>query len=360
MNLLALLERLSLRHKLILGFAVLLALSLVLGMQSLRIQSELKRELQQLYNQDLIGANHLHDVRVQLPHIVQALQRAVATSSADTRIASLRQLEAAEQQLQESLALAKPTVYRSENLERIAEVELLLERILQNGHDAMELAGQGRQGQALLLINGDEFQQLDNRADAALGHIVQVKQAALRDLVAELTRNAERGSLLTYILLLGGLALALMLAWLVSQSIRKPLERVRNAVDQLTAGHLDQPIPHTDLQNETGDLARAIAKLQIESRQLERQRWIKAQVSLVQVDLQQAETPEELGRFVLRRIVPMLGACQGVLYVLYEGASHLQLLGGYAVDGDSPPATQVALGEGLLGQCALDRQAHSF
>ncbi|WP_394558315.1 response regulator [Aquipseudomonas alcaligenes] len=360
MNLLPLLERLPLRHKLILGFAVLLVLSLVLGMQSLRIQSELKRDLHQLYNQDLRGANHLYEVRVQLPHIVQAMQRAVATSSADTRIASLRQLEVAKQQLQESLALAKPTVFRADNLERLAEFELLLERIQQTGNEALELAGQGRQGQALLLLNGNEFQQLDSRADAVLGDVVRGKQEALRDLVAEISRNAEHSSLLTYILLLGGLALALMLAWLVSQSIRKPLERVRNAVDQLTAGHLDQPIPHTDLENETGDLARAIAKLQVESRQLERQRWIKAQVSLVQVDIQAAETPEQLGQFFLQRIVPMLGACQGVLYVLFEGASHLQLLGGYAVDGEHPPAERVALGVGLLGQCALDRQARQL
>ncbi|MFS2124628.1 response regulator [Pseudomonas sp. Pseusp97] len=355
MNVLALFERLSLRRKLVLGFAALLALSLVLGMLSLRLQSELKGELQQLYSEDLMGANHLQEVRVQLPHIVQALQRAVATSSADTRVAALRQLEMSKQKLQESLALAKPTVFHAEDLVRLAEFELLLERILSIGNEALDLTGQGRQGQALALINVDQFQQLNERADMALDRVIEDKQAALRDLVSEITTYAEHGSLLTYVLLLGGLALALILAWLVSQSIRKPLERVRNAVDQLTVGDLEQPIPHTDLDNETGDLARAIAQLQVQARQLERQRWIKAQVSLVQTDIQAAETPEQLGRVFLQRIVPMTGACQGVLYVLFEGASHLQFLGGYALDREFPQADRVALGEGLLGQCALDR-----
>ncbi|MFV3333002.1 response regulator [Pseudomonas sp. NY15437] len=360
MNVFAVLERLSLRRKLILGFTALLALSLVLGMASLRLQAVLQHQLQQLYNRDLIGANHLQEVRVQLPNIVRALQRAVATSSADTRIAALRQMEADKQNLQESLALARPTVFRADNIERLAEFELLLERVLATGNEALQLAGEGRQGQAQLLISGDEFQQLNERAGAALDQITKDKQAALHDLVNEITRNAEQGSLLTYVLLLGGLALALTLAWLVSQSIRKPLERVRNAVDQLTAGDLDQPIPHTDLDNETGDLARAIAKLQIQARQLERQRWIKAQVSLVQIDIQAAETPEQLGRLFLQRLVPMMGACQAVLYVLFEGASHLQLLGGYALDRAFPPADRVALGEGLLGQCALDRTPRQF
>lgn len=270
MNPLALLERLPLRRKLILGPAVLLVLFLVLGVLSLRIQSELKRELQQLYREDLVGANHLHDVRVQLPHIIEALQQAVAARSADKRIGALRQLETDKQKLQESLALARPTVFRAVNLERLAEFESLFERILDTSDQALELAENGRQSEAVQRLDSDEFQQLDDRADAVLEGIAKAKQAALRDLVNEIADFAERGTVLTYVLLLGGLVLALMLTSLVSLSIRKPLERVRSAVDQLTAGQLDHPIPHTDLSNETGDLARAIAKLQVESRQLER------------------------------------------------------------------------------------------
>ncbi|HSC82510.1 MAG TPA: response regulator, partial [Pseudomonas sp.] len=166
----------------------------------------------------------------------------------------------------------------------------------------------------------------------------------------------KQRSVLTYILLLGGLALALVMAWLVSQSIRNPLERVRIAVDQLAAGQLDQPIPHVDMHNETGDLARAIAKLQLEARQLEQQRKVKTQISFLQVDLQQAETPDELVRMFFARIAPQLGICQGALYSLQEGSNSLQLLGGYAIDPEHPLAARVALGEGLLGQCALDRQ----
>ncbi|MCC6074873.1 response regulator [Pseudomonas sp. GCM10022188] len=356
MRVLALLERLALRRKLILGFVVLLALALALGVQSLRTQAKLSRDLQHLYSTDLVGALHLHEARVQLPHIVWELQRAVAASNSAVRGDAMRQLEAAQQRLHEELALAKPTLWRAENLVKVAELELQIERLRQSGAQALLLADQGRQTQAQLLLNSADFQRLDNQADALLEAIAQTKQAALHDLVTQITAYAERSSVLTYALLLGGLALALVLAWLVSQSIGNPLERVRRAVDQLAAGQLDRPIPHTDLSNETGDLARAIAKLQLESRQLERQRWVKAQVALVQLDLQQAETPQELAQTFFCRIAPQLGVCQGVLYALYDGASRLQLLGSYALDGEHPPASAVALGEGLLGQCALDRQ----
>ncbi|OLT99319.1 GAF domain-containing protein [Pseudomonas reinekei] len=132
------------------------------------------------------------------------------------------------------------------------------------------------------------------------------------------------------------------------------------AVDQLAAGQLDQPIPHTDLNNETGDLARAIAKLQTESQQLERQRWIKAHTAQLQVDLQQAETPDELAQVVLQHMASLHGICQGVLYSAHEETAKLLLMGRYATDAERPPEAQVMFGDGLLGQCAVDRQPRQF
>ena len=174
------------------------------------------------------------------------------------------------------------------------------------------------------------------------------KEADIHDMAKSQVEYAQRSSMITYVLLLGGSTLALLLTWLVSQSIRVPLNRVRVAVDELACGKLDGQIPHTDLRNETGDLARAIATLQLEARQLERQRWVKAHASLLQVDLQQAETPQQLAQAFFSRIAPQLGMCQGALYVLYEGASRLRLVGGYAVDSQQPLSTEVELGEGLL------------
>jgi PAS domain S-box-containing protein len=351
-----LLERLPLIHKLILGFAALLLLVLVLGVQSLRTQESLKKDMLALYSMELVGVEHLHEARVQLPHLVQALQRAVATKDPEIRADSLQQMRAAQHALLQELARGRATVQRQENLARIAEFELLLQRLLNDGDQALRLAGQGQQDQALALLNSAEFQQFDYQGDALLSAVVQMKEAAIHNTAKQIADFAERSTTHTYILLLGGLSLALLLSWLVSQSIRNPLNRVRAAVDQLAAGRLDQPIPHTGLHNETGDLARAIAKLQTESQQLERQRWIKGQTAQLQIDLQQAETPAQLAQVFLQHMAALLGICQGVLYSLNEGSNRLSLTGGYAIDPAHPPVANVQLGDGLLGQCAVDRQ----
>ncbi|MGB4075351.1 response regulator [Pseudomonas sp.] len=359
-RLLALLERLSLRHKLTLGFAALSLLVLLLGVQSLRTQESLKRDMQKLYREELIGIAHLHEARVQLPHLGQALQRAVGTSSAAIRSEALQQLRDAQNRLQLALVQIRPTLLLQENQARLAEFELLLERLQRDGEAALQLAGQGRLGQATQLLDSADFQRMDQQADALLNAIAEVKETSIRDTTTQIAAFAEYSTMLTYILLLGGLALALLLSWLVSQSIRNPLNRVRFAVDQLAAGQLDQPIPHTELRNETGDLARAIAQLQAESQQLERQRWIKAQVDQLQVELQLTETPEELAQVFLQHMANLLGICQGLLYSLHEGDTCLHLMGGYAIDPGQPPEAEVAVGAGLLGQCAVDRQARQL
>lgn len=350
------LEHLPLRNKLIIGFVVLFVLALVLGVQSLRFQAKLSNDLDNLYNKELVGANHLHEARTQLLQIVQALHKATGTKHVEVQHEAIIEMHDAQLRLRNEIAQAVPTFWRTENLLKALELDSMLERHQQISIEALQLATKGQLEQAQLLINGDEFEQLNAHADAMMEQIARIKQNILRELVTQLTTYIKQNSMFTYMLLLGGLILALVLAWLVSKSIRNPLDRVRKAVDQLAAGRLDQFIPHTDMQNETGDLARAIATLQLEARQLEQQRKVKLQVSSLQTDLQLAETPQELAHTFFAHMISSLGAYEGALYHLREGASSLLLLGGNINDPEHLPVDHIALGEGLLGQCALDRQ----
>ena len=298
------LERLSLRSKLIIGFAALLILILILGVQSLRTQYSLRNEMQQLYQQDLVGIQHVQEVRVQLPHLLLAMQRAIATNNADIRISARAQMDVAQTRLHEALEHVRPTLRRQSSISSLLEFEVLLQRLQKNGDEALELAGKGSLGQALMLLNSKDFLALEQGGDGLLTQIEKNKETDIHDTAKNLAEYAERSTTITYILLLGGSTLALLLTWLVSYSIRVPLNRVRVAVDELASGKLDGQIPHTDLRNETGDLARAIATLQVEACQLERQRWVKAHASLLQVDLQQAETPQQLSQAFFSRIAP--------------------------------------------------------
>ncbi|MBB5193219.1 PAS domain S-box-containing protein [Silvimonas terrae] len=348
------LERLPLRHKLIIGFAGLLILPLILGAQSLRTQQSLIEVFQRLYRQELTGIAQVKETQLELTRVTAAYRKAIHTPYAGERDQAVDQLDIANVRLNRAVELLRPTVYRDENIKRLDQFETLRARMTRVGDQALSLARQGHDAEALALMDSGWFDGMATQADQVLDGIAQVKATGLRDTAISITALAGRNRAQTYALLLGGAALALLLAWLVSRSIRHPISRVREAVDQLTAGDLDQVIPHTDFANETGDLARAIRQLQQESRLLETQRWVKSQETQLQASLQQAPSIEALASTFLEQIGPLLRIGQGTLYRFDEDEQLLHFSGSYAQH--AAPAQTIRPGDGLLGQCAQSRQ----
>lgn len=80
----------------------------------------------------------------------------------------------------------------------------------------------------------------------------------------------------------------------------------------------------------------------------------RARVSAVVASLQRASSLAELGQAFMAQAAPTIGAHYGVLYILDKDTRRLEQVGGYGLT--LPPAAHAsfALGEGMVGQCALD------
>jgi CheY-like chemotaxis protein/signal transduction histidine kinase len=64
-----------------------------------------------------------------------------------------------------------------------------------------------------------------------------------------------------------------------------------------------------------------------------------------------------MGRLLLTELTPLVNAHMGVIYqVENEDNPQLRLLSAYAGDGSNPHAQFVQFGEGLIGQCAMDKR----
>ena len=82
--------------------------------------------------------------------------------------------------------------------------------------------------------------------------------------------------------------------------------------------------------------------------------WVDAQFSRLALLLCSSAEPAVLGRLLLHELAPLVRAAQGAAYVLAPPEAQLSLAAGYAA-GDGLPA-RIAVGEGLLGQCAVERR----
>jgi ligand-binding sensor protein len=99
-------------------------------------------------------------------------------------------------------------------------------------------------------------------------------------------------------------------------------------------------------------------QLAVYAREQETSATHKERLASATVSMQRAKTLAELVQIFLEEAHAMLEAFQGVVYVAAKDGGTLHLAGSYAcVD---QPAPILALGEGLLGQCAVERRGQTI
>ncbi|SFJ51224.1 HAMP domain-containing protein [Planctomicrobium piriforme] len=88
------------------------------------------------------------------------------------------------------------------------------------------------------------------------------------------------------------------------------------------------------------------------------QDWLKTNLAKFSRMLQGQKDLLTVGRLILSELAPVVGAQHAVFYTLDSAAHqpHLRLLASYAYDRPNAVGHELALGEGLIGQCALEKQ----
>jgi len=88
------------------------------------------------------------------------------------------------------------------------------------------------------------------------------------------------------------------------------------------------------------------------------QDWLKTNLAKFSRMLQGQKDLLTVGRLILSELAPVVSAQHAVFYILDSSKEppQLMLLASYACKGQSAVGSQLGLGEGLVGQCALEKQ----
>jgi len=88
------------------------------------------------------------------------------------------------------------------------------------------------------------------------------------------------------------------------------------------------------------------------------QDWVKTNLAKFTGMLQGERELSTVGQMLLAELAPLVRAHQGAIYHLSGStdAPQLKLLSSYAHDGEIGPSTRIRLGEGLVGQCAVEKK----
>ncbi len=354
-SILSALERRTLVTKLALGLASLLLLSALMVVFSLRTQLALSAQLQQTYDADLLGVSNAKEVQIEYTTMGRALRQALIAPDTERREQALRQLVDAETRMHKELKQLRPRIFREQAKQELARFDAEFAHYKSNVDKAVALMRDGYLPKSTALVSSDDFQRFGASTADAISAVVNIKEEGARSSTQAAQQLAEDNARIIYLLMLGGFALGICMAWLTVQSIRRPSERVRKAVEQLAQGQLDIAVPHSDFSNEIGGLARAIMVLQTGARQMDEQNWLKSNLALLTNALQTATTFTELSQTLFGTIAPLLRVGHGVLYIHEEEAHRLRLLGSYAYRERKSLDQHFEMGQGLVGQCAMER-----
>jgi HAMP domain-containing protein len=157
------------------------------------------------------------------------------------------------------------------------------------------------------------------------------------------------------VLVLTGLGFGGIIAWLIGGAIARPVVAMTRAMVELANGKLDIAVPGLGRSDEIGRMAGAVHVFKESAQRLNAQSWIKTNIAEISRAMQTAETPREFAQTVIGRLVPLLEGGAGVFHIWNPEVERLELLGSWGFRERKHLATSYKLGEGLVGQCALEK-----
>ncbi len=182
--------------------------------------------------------------------------------------------------------------------------------------------------------------------------------AGVRDqLQSELDEHIRQAELVSTVIVLSVMAALTLILMLLTQDLVRRLQRAVDSASALGAGHWDQAI-EVGRQDELGALLTALETMRHEliakTAKIEADGRLKSRQAELGHVLQGVKEVNTLSEDVIRYLTPTLQCQVGTLYVL-EG-EQLKFAAGYGVESAAIRQRSFEVGEGLIGQCAYNRE----
>ncbi|MEH1890217.1 MAG: response regulator [Nostoc sp.] len=351
-------NRLKIGNKIGISFALSLATLTTIGLISYQSTNDLI--------ETSVNENHTYQVLSQLEDLNLQLSNAetgqrgyvitgkqsylepynAAINVLDQKVNELQRLTADNPNQQRRLDILQPLIAN-----KLAELKETIDLRQNQSFEASQKVVLTDQGKQLMGEIRKVILAMENEENVLLKQRSQRAQAAAKKTLASIV----------YSIPLFSLILALI-GFILTRHISVPLKRVSESAEKLADGDLSVSLPDSDRQDEIGVLTRTfnqmILNLRNTTRKNDEQNWLKSNLAEFTQMLQGHRNLESVSRLILSNLAPMVGASQGVFYFMdsIDDEPVLKLLSSYAYKERKNLANQFRLGEGLVGQSALEKQ----
>ena len=259
--------KLNLRTKLVIGFTSVVTFAVVISATAFYGLNMLQENTQKMYDKDLMGISYLRSMNRDVNVIGRTLNRmALASNFGD---------EEGVQKGKEAIGKVKPgltanyekskgTIIRPELKAKLDVIGATInEFYAQVDSVTAALDNKGGAAAAYKIISSKEYQATLAKLMGEIKEVADVKVEGAAKNMEAAGAAADHMKWLIGVMLLVAVVLSLIIVTLVNKSINDPITNLKNALADLAAERLDTKVHNTDYTNEIGQMAKAVAELQV-------------------------------------------------------------------------------------------------
>ena len=348
------LANLKIRTKLLLALLPLVLMILLGALYSSIQTKKIDTTYSELIDRDVKALQTLTEARGQMSRYGELLYKDIAEPDPDQMRIIEGELDQAYTEYRGMIAEALQA--SPDRASAINAAAALFDQAVFDARPACAATLAGDDAKAMKIMRGGVDAELQ-RARQATAEIVREMHDSVDRQSRDLTLQAHRRVLIAWLVIGIGLAISWAIAGYISETqVIRELLAMRNSIQDLADGRLDQTIPYLDQTNEIGAISRALSTLREVAREREIQHWVKAEVSGTMERLQSAEDFAIFSCTLLSCLSESIPLLYGAIYATDDSRTRLTRIGGFALNNPNE-TVEFALGTGLVGQAAVERRS---
>ncbi|MEH3023648.1 MAG: methyl-accepting chemotaxis protein [Pseudomonas oryzihabitans] len=245
--------------RLIVSFIAVAAISLVVGLVGLNNSGQINDLATQLYERELLGLSHIKEANLNLVFIGRARSNFLLATSDEDRVRAQAEVKQGLANVREHLARARPLFNSEASASNFREIDELLTSYTSQLDKAMDMARDRALREADPALDNQllNVRRYGDQVGTLMTELSKRKEQNASDANDLTDQLYERSRIMLMGIIAIGVAFGVLLGFLMSRSITRPLRAAVDVADRLAAGDLTQRI-QAEGRDETAALLRAM------------------------------------------------------------------------------------------------------
>lgn len=242
--------------KLMFAFAIVGAITAVIGYMGVHELGEISSDSDRLYKQDLLGVAYIGDAGTALAQVSRHEKNLLLARSAEEREKFKGELEKQRASVDTNLAKARSVLYLEKGQRAQAAVVAAwnIRKEVSERIEQLSSKGDAESRKQALDLNFGEGREKMQAVEETMASLKEIKANVARDSSTEAAETYQNSRWWMVVLVTGAIVAGLGFGYLISRAISKPVQELVKVADKLAQGDVNQQVDYQS-GDELGQLA---------------------------------------------------------------------------------------------------------